>query len=135
MKKNVCLLSLILLFASHLSIYGNVVTADSDSIRMRQVFAEMPDSILGILTKYNRLDCIDFIENNLPAKVENRLGGRLVTIVIEGSIEDVQAAIEVGYKAGDSITKCVAHAVIPRPHEEVIALLEKSSLKFNKARG
>lgn len=76
MKKNVWLLSLILLFASHLSIYGNVVTADSDSIRMRQVFAEMPDSILGILTKYNRLDCIDFIENNLPAKVENRLGGQ-----------------------------------------------------------
>lgn len=76
MKKNVWLLSLILLFASHLSIYGNVVTADSDSIRMRQVFAEMPDSILGILTKYNRLDCIDFIENNMPAKVENRLGGQ-----------------------------------------------------------
>ena len=39
---------------------------------MRDVFAQMPDSLLPLLTQNNRLDCIDFIENNMPAKVKNR---------------------------------------------------------------
>lgn len=40
--------------------------------RMRDYFAEMPDSILYVMTKNNRLDCIDFIENNMQARVRNR---------------------------------------------------------------
>ena len=40
---------------------------------MREVFAAMPDSVLPLVTKNNRLDCIDFIENNMEAKVRNRL--------------------------------------------------------------
>ena len=39
--------------------------------RMRDVFAQMPDSLLPAVTKNNRLDCIDFIENGLEAKVRN----------------------------------------------------------------
>lgn len=39
---------------------------------MRDVFAAMPDSVLPLVTKNNRLDCIDFIENNMEAKVRNR---------------------------------------------------------------
>lgn len=42
---------------------------------MRSLFADMPDSILEIMTKNNRLDCIDFIENNRTAKVRNRFDG------------------------------------------------------------
>ena len=30
---------------------------------------------IGLMTKNNRLDCIDFIENNMEAKVRNRLDG------------------------------------------------------------
>lgn len=41
--------------------------------RMRDVFAEMPDSVLELLTKNNRLDCIDFIENDMPARVRNAM--------------------------------------------------------------
>ncbi len=40
---------------------------------MRDVFAAMPDSVLPMVTKNNRLDCIDFIENNMEAKVRNVL--------------------------------------------------------------
>ena len=40
---------------------------------MRSLFAEMPDSILVLLTKNNRLDCIDFIENKMSARVKNKL--------------------------------------------------------------
>ena len=38
---------------------------------MRDVFAAMPDSLLPAVSKNNRLDCIDFIENGLEAKVRN----------------------------------------------------------------
>ena len=40
---------------------------------MRDVFASMPDSIAPLVTKNNRLDCIDFIENNMEARVRNVL--------------------------------------------------------------
>lgn len=43
--------------------------------KMRDVFAHMPDTVLNLLTEYNRLDCIDFIENDREAKVRNRLDG------------------------------------------------------------
>lgn len=43
--------------------------------RMRDVFASMPDSVLEVMTKNNRLDCIDFIENNMEARVRNRFDG------------------------------------------------------------
>lgn len=91
--------------------------------------------VVGVVAGVQALDAMTKTSNVTFKTMENKLGGRLVTIVIEGNVEDVQAAIEAGYRAGNSITKCVAHAVISRPHEEVIALLEKSSLKFNKARG
>lgn len=43
--------------------------------KMRDVFATMPDDVLEVMTKNNRLDCIDFIENNMEAKVRNRFDG------------------------------------------------------------
>ena len=41
--------------------------------RVRDLFASAPDSIFPLLTKNNRLDCLDFKENNMAAKVKNRL--------------------------------------------------------------
>lgn len=40
---------------------------------MRDVFAAMPDSVLPMVTKNNRLDCIDFIENQMEARVRNKV--------------------------------------------------------------
>lgn len=42
---------------------------------MRNLFTAMPDSILEVMTKINRLDCIDLIENDRLAKVRNRFDG------------------------------------------------------------
>lgn len=47
-------------------------SCQAEGKRMREVFAETPDSIFPFLTRNNRLDCIDFIENNMPARVKNR---------------------------------------------------------------
>ncbi|MBQ0050407.1 MAG: DUF3256 family protein [Bacteroidales bacterium] len=41
------------------------------ALRMRDLFASMPDSLLPLLSTNNRLDCLDFIENNMEAKVRN----------------------------------------------------------------
>ncbi len=56
---------ILLLVASLLGTAGTV-----SAQRMRDVFAAMPDSIFPFLSKNNRLDCIDFIENNMKAHVK-----------------------------------------------------------------
>ena len=39
-------------------------TAVSAQLHMREVFAQLPDSVLPLMSKNNRLDCIDFIEKS-----------------------------------------------------------------------
>jgi len=48
----------------------------SAQIKMHQVFRQMPDSILPLLTKNNRLDCIDFLDSKMKAIVKNILGDK-----------------------------------------------------------
>ncbi len=43
----------------------------ADGRQMRDVFASMPDTIEPLVTHNNRLDCIDFIENDMEARVRN----------------------------------------------------------------
>ena len=56
-----------------MSVAPAIVRAQDTALRplMRDVFAQMPDSVLPAVTRNNRLDCIDFIDNNLEAKVRN----------------------------------------------------------------
>lgn len=39
--------------------------------KMRDIMAEAPDSIFPMLTKNDRLDCIDYLENGMQARVKN----------------------------------------------------------------
>ena len=48
------------------------ISVSAQTLQMRDVFAAMPDILMPLVTKNNRLDCIDFIENNMEAKVRNR---------------------------------------------------------------
>lgn len=45
---------------------------------MRDLFISAPDSIFPLLTKNNKLDCIDFIENNVEAAVKDKLEGKVM---------------------------------------------------------
>lgn len=54
-------------------------------VRMRDVFAQLPDSILPLMTRNNRLDCIDFIENGMEARVKNKFNDQ---VVLEALTED-----------------------------------------------
>ena len=43
---------------------------------MRDIFLEMPDSIIPLLTKNNRADCVDFLDAKMKARVTNKLDGQ-----------------------------------------------------------
>ena len=47
---------------------------------------------------------------------ERKLGGRLVTIIIQGEVAAVKQAVETAAK--NALKPCI-HAVIPNPHEEI----------------
>ena len=61
---------------------------------------------------------------------ERKLGGRLVTIIVTGSISAVTAAVE--NAAAMAITKPVATAIIANPHEETRRLVELSASRLQK---
>lgn len=65
---------IILLFILHASFFTLPFTFAKT--RIRDIYAEAPDSIFPLLTRNNRLDQIDFRENNMPAVVKNRFDSR-----------------------------------------------------------
>ncbi|SHE90841.1 BMC domain-containing protein [Clostridium fallax] len=88
--------------------------------------------VVGVVASLKALDSMIKTSNVSFVTMEKKLGGRLVTVVVQGKVDSVILAIESGSKAANNITKAVAKAVIPKPHEEIIKLLQKSSLKFNR---
>jgi len=54
---------------------------------------------------------------------KEKIGAAYVTIVIEGDVAAVNAAIESGSEAIGSLGKLIAAHVIARPHDDLIALL------------
>ncbi len=55
--------------------------------------------------------------------VEKRLGGRLVTVVVQGSVSAVEAAAEAGRQAAAGVGNVKLCEVIPRPHPDVMRFL------------
>ena len=55
--------------------------------------------------------------------VEKRLGGRLVTVVVEGSVSAVQAAADAGRAAAAEVGNVKLCEVIARPHPDVMRFL------------
>ena len=55
--------------------------------------------------------------------VEKRLGGRLVTVVVEGSVSAVTAALEAGKAEAAKVGKVKCAEVIARPHPDIMAFL------------
>ena len=49
--------------------------ASAQNVTIRDVFRQMPDSLMPYLSKNNRLDFIDFLDSRMKAEVKNQLGG------------------------------------------------------------
>lgn len=57
---------------------------------------------------------------------EKRLGGRLVTIVVAGSVSAVTAATKAGEEAASKLGKVYGSEVIANPHSEVTKFFDFS---------
>ena len=56
--------------------------------------------------------------------VEKRLGGRLVTVVVEGSVSAVTAALEAGKAAAAEVGNVKCAEVIARPHPDILKFVK-----------
>ena len=78
------------------------------------------------------IDCLDIMCKAADVRFltwEKRLGGRLVTVVVEGGVSAVTAAVEAA--VANAIKVPAAYAVIARPHEETLRIMRLSAEKLN----
>lgn len=79
------------------------------------------------------IDCLDIMCKSADVELvtwERKLGGRLVTVVVQGDVSAVTAAVENAVANG--VVKPVAHAVIASPHEETWRILQISAARIAK---
>ena len=58
---------------------------------------------------------------------ERKMGGRLVTVIVQGEVAAVTEAVEAA--VAKAMKPCV-HAVIANPHEETMRMVHLSASKF-----
>lgn len=61
---------------------------------------------------------------------ERKLGGRLVTIIVKGSVSAVTEAVDAAMERG--LVRPCAHAVIANPHEETARIVEISASRMKR---
>ena len=84
--------------------------------------------ISGVVAAIDALDIMCKAADVTLSTWERKLGGRLVTIVVEGDVESVRTAVEAGSTMG--IRKACASGVIPNPHEEIRRIVGISASRF-----
>jgi microcompartment protein CcmL/EutN len=82
--------------------------------------------VQAMVTAIVGLDAMVKAANVKLIHVEKRLGGRLVTVVVEGSVSAVTAALEAGVEAAKAVGNVACAEVIARPHADI--------MRFSKAR-
>lgn len=89
---------------------------------MRETVRTMPDSILPLLTKNDRLDFIDYLDSNMKAEVTNKMGGKSEMTKITANYAHIKMteSSDVAFKLlpydGDSII-CMVHTLISTASE------------------
>lgn len=88
--------------------------------------------VSGVSAAVDALDIMCKTADVEFAAWERKLGGRLVTIIVQGSVSDVTQAIDAA--CARCLKKPVAHTVIANPHEETVRMVElcASRLKQKK---
>ena len=78
--------------------------------------------ITGVVAAINALDIMCKTADVELASWERKLGGRLVTLIVQGDVSAVEQAIK----------KPASYAVIANPHEEIVKLVELSASRWKK---
>ena len=86
--------------------------------------------ITGVVAATDALDIMCKAANVQFVTWERKLGGRLVTIIIEGNVSAVNEAIAAA--SASCIKKPVTTAILARPHPETIRLVTQSAKKVRK---
>uniref|UniRef100_A0A1B0FCX5 BMC domain-containing protein n=3 Tax=root TaxID=1 RepID=A0A1B0FCX5_GLOMM len=86
--------------------------------------------ITGVVAAINALDIMCKTADVELASWERKLGGRLVTLIVEGDVSAVNEAVEAA--VANAIKKPASYAVIARPHEEIVKLVELSASRWKK---
>ncbi|MBP1039537.1 BMC domain-containing protein [Vagococcus sp. BWB3-3] len=60
---------------------------------------------------------------NVSALGKEKIGSGLVTIIVEGDVSAVEAAVAVGAEVVQANGELIATKVIPSPHEELVHFL------------
>lgn len=87
--------------------------------------------ITGVVAALDALDIMTKSANVSLVTWERKLGGRLVTIIVEGDVAAVNSAVENACKL--SIKKPAAHLVIAAPHSETRRIVEISAQRIKKS--
>ena len=86
--------------------------------------------ISGVVAALDALDIMTKSANVSFVTWERKLGGRLVTIIVEGDIASVNSAVENACRL--AIKKPVAHLVLASPHEETRKIVDISASRLKK---
>ena len=81
--------------------------------------------ITGVVAAIDALDIMCKTADVELASWERKLGGRLVTIIVEGDVSAVTEAVNAA--VAGAIKKPASYAVIARPHEETVKMVELSA--------
>lgn len=84
--------------------------------------------ITGVVAAMDALDIMCKAADVTLSTWERKLGGRLVTIVIEGDVASVRQAIEAG--STQAIKKPASMGILPNPHPEIVKMVELSASRF-----
>ena len=88
--------------------------------------------ITGVVAAMDALDIMCKAANVKLVTWERKLGGRLVTIIVEGDVSAVNAAVDSAVKL--SIKKPAAHLVIANPHSETRRIIDMSAARLKKTK-
>ena len=80
--------------------------------------------VQAMVTAIVGLDAMVKAANVKLIHVEKRLGGRLVTVVVEGSVSAVTAALEAGVEAAKTVGNVACAEVIARPHVDIVNFIK-----------
>ena len=78
----------------------------------------------GLVAAIEAADAMVKAANVKLIHVEKRLGGRLVTVVVEGSVSAVTAALEAGVEAAKAVGNVACAEVIARPHADIMRFIK-----------
>ena len=84
--------------------------------------------ITGVVAAMDALDIMCKAADVTMSTWERKLGGRLVTIIVEGEVAAVTAAVEAART--QALKPLAAFGVIANPHEEIVGLVERSASRF-----